>query len=163
MSHISAGHVAPDFTLRTLDGQPASLHTLLARGPVVAAFFKISCPVCQFTFPFIERMYGQQKRSASFIGISQDDAQSTRDFCRTYGVTFPVALDGPGYPVSSVYRLTNVPTIYLIDPDGTIRKDSTGFEKAALEEISRSLAVARSAVPASLFLAHEELPAHRPG
>src|SRR5260370_42328811 len=57
MTHVNTGNTAPVFSLKGLDGKDYSLPTLLKRGPVVAAFFKISCPVCQFTFPFLERLY----------------------------------------------------------------------------------------------------------
>src|SRR3989442_9019397 len=57
MTHIVAGNTAPGFSLKALDNKEYSLCTVMARGPVVAAFFKISCPVCQFTFPFLERLY----------------------------------------------------------------------------------------------------------
>src|SRR5207302_1916716 len=48
MTHIVAGYRAPGFSLKSLDNKDYSLAALLERGPVVAAFFKISCPVCQF-------------------------------------------------------------------------------------------------------------------
>ena len=56
MTNIAAGNLAPGFSLKSLEDQEYSLGKLLRRGPVVLAFFKISCPVCQFTFPFIERL-----------------------------------------------------------------------------------------------------------
>ena len=69
---------------------------LAEKGPVVAAFFKISCPVCQFTFPFLERLHQRYGKSATFLGISQDDAKATRKFTDEYGVTFPMPLDESG-------------------------------------------------------------------
>ena len=57
MTHIVAGNVAPNFSLKSLDGKEFSLANALQKGPVLLAFFKIGCPVCQFTFPFIERLY----------------------------------------------------------------------------------------------------------
>src|SRR5438034_7575875 len=110
MTHIVAGNTAPDFSLKSLDQKEYSLRALLKRGPVVAAFFKISCPVCQFAFPFLERLfrrYGED--GVTFVGISQDDARATKEFCKEYGVTFPVLIDESGYPVSNAYGLTNVP------------------------------------------------------
>src|SRR6266581_9394324 len=88
MTHIVAGNKAPGFSLKSLDNKEYSLNTLLERGPVVAAFFKISCPVCQFTFPFLERLYKQYGDDrVTFLGISQDDARATKDFAREYAVT----------------------------------------------------------------------------
>jgi len=53
MAALSAGISAPEFNLPTIKGERFSLREALARGPVVAAFFKISCPVCQYAFPFL--------------------------------------------------------------------------------------------------------------
>jgi len=99
LTNIAVGHVAPGFTLKSLDGKEYSLEKLLEKGPVVAAFFKISCPVCQFTFPYLQRLAERYSGdSATVIAISQDDARGTKEFNREYGVTFPTLLDGPGYP-----------------------------------------------------------------
>src|SRR5580765_2401694 len=57
LTTIEVGQSAPGFSLKALDGKEYSLTSLLERGPVVLAFFKISCPVCQFTFPFLQRLF----------------------------------------------------------------------------------------------------------
>src|SRR5260221_2658766 len=120
MTHIVAGNLAPGFSLKALDNKEYSLSTLMKRGPVVAAFSKISCPVCQFTFPFLERLHKRYGGDgAAFLGISQDDARDTRDFVKEFGVTFPMLLDDDGYIISNAYGLTSVPTIFLIDTEGT--------------------------------------------
>src|SRR2546427_9954549 len=117
MTKVLAGHQAPTFALNGTNGQPFSLADALRKGPVVAAFFKISCPVCQFTLPFLERLYKRYgSDGVAFLGISQDDARDTKDFAKEFGVTFPMLIDDEdGYLVSNAYGLTNVPTIFLID------------------------------------------------
>jgi peroxiredoxin len=164
MTHIVAGKIAPGFSLKGLDGKEYSLGTLIERGPVVAAFFKISCPVCQFTFPFLERLYQRYGRDgATFLGVSQDDARPTKEFASQYEVTFPMVLDEKGYPVSNAYGLTSVPTIFLVEPDGSIRVSSTGFDKKDLETIARELAERRRIAPAALFRPDEKVPENKPG
>jgi peroxiredoxin len=164
MTHIVAGKIAPGFSLKGLDGKEYSLGTLIERGPVVAAFFKISCPVCQFTFPFLERLYRRYgSEGVTFLGVSQDDARSTKDFATEYGATFPMVLDEKGYPVSNAYGLTSVPTILLIDPDGTVRVSSTGFDKKDLETIAGELAERKRIPAAALFRPDEKVPANKPG
>jgi peroxiredoxin len=164
MTHIVAGKIAPGFSLKALDGKEYSLGALTERGPVVAAFFKISCPVCQFTFPFLERLYQRYGGDGvTLLGVSQDDARSTKGFMSEYGVTFPMVLDEKGYPVSNAYGLTSVPTIFLIEPDGTVRVSSTGFDKKDLETIARELAGRRRIAPAALFRPDEKVPANKPG
>jgi peroxiredoxin len=165
MTHIVAGNKAPGFSLTDSAGKDYSLSTLLEKGPVVAAFFKISCPVCQFTFPFIERLHQRYGKSATFLGISQDDAKATKKFTDEYGVTFAMPLDesGKNYPASNAYGLTNVPTVFLIEPDGAISVVCNGFDKKGLEEIGASLAERQHVAAAPLFRADERIPDHKPG
>jgi peroxiredoxin len=166
MTHVNAGQTAPEFSLKGIDGKIYSLEELRRKGPVLAAFFKISCPVCQFTFPFLQRLYERYGNDdVTFLGISQDDAKATAGFAKQYGITFPIALDEKekGYPASNAYGLTNVPTIFLIDADGTVGISSMGFVKNDLEQIAAQLAERRKIAPAALFRANESVPANRPG
>jgi len=164
MTHVNAGTAAPVFSLKGLDGKDYSLPELLQKGPVVAAFFKISCPVCQFTFPFLERLYKKYGGDGvTFLGISQDDARATKEFAREYGVTFPMILDEKGYPASNAYGLTNVPTIFLIEPDGAVRVSCMGFDKNDLETIGSELAQRKNIPATALFKPGESVPAHKPG
>lgn len=164
MSDIEKGQTAPGFYLPSLDGARLSLAGQLAKGPVVVAFFKISCPVCQFTFPFLQRLYERYgAANVSFLGISQDNAKSTTKFCRESGVTFPVLLDDEDYTASNAYGLTNVPTFFLIAPDGTVEVAEMGFGKAALEEIAQKLAEYRQMTRQALFTPSEIVPVHKPG
>jgi peroxiredoxin len=165
MTHIVAGSIAPGFSLKSLDNKEYSLNALLERGPVVAAFFKISCPVCQFTFPFLERLYKRYGGDGvTFLGISQDDAKSTNKFAKEYGLTFPILLDEEsGYAVSNGYGLTNVPTTFLIDTDGAVKVSSMGFDKKDLEKIAAELAERKKTSLAPLFRPDEVVPANKPG
>ena len=142
MTTILAEHRAPGFALKSASGQSVSLQEALEKGPVVAAFFKISCPVCQFTFPFLERLYKKYGGD---------------------GVTFPCLIDEKGYPASNAYGLTNVPTIFLIEPDGKVRVSCLGFGKAELEAIGDYLAERKRIAQAPLFLPDEVIPAYKPG
>ena len=156
--------MAPGFSLKGLDGKNYSLHSMMQKGPVVAAFFKVSCPVCQFTFPFLERLYKRYGGDGvTFLGISQDDARDTKAFVKDYGVTFPMALDEKDYPVSNAYGLTSVPTIFWIEMDGSVKVSCMGFVKKDLETIASELAHRRKIAPAALFRADESVPANKPG
>lgn len=152
---LSAGVQAPGFTLSALSGERVSLASLTAAGPVLLAFFKISCPVCQLTLPFLERMAGG---GLNMVAISQDDAADTEEFRSAFGVTFTTLLDqeSAGYPVSNAYGITHVPTLFLVEPDGRISMASTGFAKADLEALGMRAGV----VP---FRADEAVPAWKAG
>jgi len=165
MPALDVGKKAPDFTLSSIDGKPLSLRDALARGPVVAAFFKISCPVCQYAFPFLDRIYkAYGSKSVTIVGISQNNAKDTGLFIKEYGVKFPVLLDDTNsYPVSNAYGLTNVPTIFWIDSDGTIEISSVGWVQKDVEEINQKFAEAGKVTQQPVFRPDESIAAYRPG
>jgi peroxiredoxin len=126
---LEAGAQARQFRLPRLEGGETSLAEITAAGPALLAFFKISCPVCQLAFPFLERLH--QPGKLPVYGVSQNNAKDTRDFAKRYGVTFPMLLDleSTGFPVSNAYGLTNVPTLFLVEPDGSIAQTIHGWNK----------------------------------
>ena len=120
MAALDSGVLAPDFTLSTLDGKQVTLSQMLKHGPVVLAFFKVSCPVCQYAFPLYDRMFqAHQDAGVTVLGISQNGLKDARAFGREYGVSFPIAIDDEAnhYAVSNAYGLTNVPTLFYIAPE----------------------------------------------
>jgi len=164
MTHIVAGNPAPNFSLKSLDGKEFLLADSLRKGPVVLAFFKVSCPVCKFTFPFLERLFQRYKSdNVTFLGLSQDQPNSSRDFANDFGVTFTIAIDDSNYTVSNSYGLTMVPTVFLIEPGGRVQISSMGFVKADLESIADSLADRQNITRTPIFLKTESVPAAKPG
>jgi peroxiredoxin len=165
MSAIEAGNPAPTFLLPLLSGGTISLRESLQQGPVLLVFFKISCPVCQFALPYLERMYSSaQAKKVTLLGISQNGKDETAAFARQYGITFPIALDDPRqYQVSNAYGLTNVPTVFYISPERKIEVTSVGWSKDDLLRIAR-LMTDRPPLAAVEFLhAGEEVPGYRAG
>jgi cytochrome c biogenesis protein CcmG/thiol:disulfide interchange protein DsbE len=158
----TAGTEAPRVNLKTADGQSFSVDDALKKHPIVVlAFFKVSCPVCQFAFPFLERLHKSYPK-AEIWGVSQDDASDTAAFAKSYGVTFPILLDET-LEWTVKYGLVSVPSVFAVQRDGTISQAIFGFAKADLEELNESLAVS-SGVPAKpLFTDEDDVPTLRPG
>lgn len=137
---LSAGAKTPLFTLLDLKGSPHSLAEILENGPVLLALYKISCPVCQLTMPFIERISnGASPSSLQVIAISQDDEGGTSRFRQKFGLTMATLLDREedGYPVSNAFGIRHVPSLFLVERDRTISLASNGFNKRDLEEIAK--------------------------
>jgi peroxiredoxin len=165
MAALTTGTLAPDFSLPTTDGGQFALRDALSRGPVVAFFFKISCPVCQYTAPFVERLYKAKGNSnVTIVGISQDSLRDTQTFMQEFGVTFPVLLDaGSTYAVSNAYGLTNVPTIFWIGQRGDIEVSSVGWSRADVELIHRRIVESKGDGKAPLFQPGEDIRDFRAG
>ncbi len=161
---LAAGKMAPDFTLEGVDGKSHSLAAALKNGPVLLAFFKISCPVCQFTFPYIERLFEKYGNSKVTVwGVSQDDAQDTLEFCKEFDVSFLQLIDANGYSVSNRYGITNVPSLFLIGTDGRICISETGFSKKDLEQIAKEFASVNGVPLSALFKPSDIVPDYKPG
>jgi peroxiredoxin len=142
---LEPGARAPDFRLEDLSGGQKTLADLLSAGPALLAFFKVSCPTCQFTFPYLERIYrGLPAGRARMVAISQDDAPATREFHKEFGITIPTLLDSArnGYPASNAYGLAYVPSIFLVEGDGAISWSLIGFNRKELEALGKKLGVA---------------------
>lgn len=165
MAALTTGTKAPEFELKSLDGKPFVLPDELAHRAVVLAFFKVSCPTCQYTFPFLERLYKNYgEQHVKLLGISQNDAKDTAVFARQFGVTFPILLDDPEkYPASNAYGLTNVPTIFWIAQDGEIEVSSVGWVKKDFETIARKMADAGKIALVPMFKPGEDVRDFRAG
>jgi peroxiredoxin len=165
MAALTVGTKAPEFELKAMDGRRFILSDELAHGPVVLAFFKVSCPTCQYAFPFLERLeraYGHA--GVRIIGVSQNDPKQTAGFTKEFGVSFPVLLDDrETYPVSNAYGITNVPTVFWIAQDGEIEVSSVGWLKAEFEQVNRKMAEARNIPSAPVFKPGEDVRDFRAG
>lgn len=152
---IAAGARAPDFQLEVLAGGQVGLQDILAKGPALLAFFKISCPVCQMTFPYLERIH---QGGMAIYGISQDEPEDTREFNATFGVTFPTLLDRERneYPASNAYSIAHVPSLFFVEADGTVSWTLEGFGRKDLETLAERAGV-------TLFRPEERVPEWQSG
>jgi peroxiredoxin len=165
MSALTAGAIAPPFELLAMDGSRFSLEKALARGPVLAIFFKISCPVCQYAFPYFERIYKNYgSGKLSIVGISQNGREETGQFVAHYGVTFPILLDDTQrFAASNAYGLTNVPTAFWIAEDSEIEISSVGWVRQDFEQLVEKAAAASGAAAKPMFQASEQIADFRAG
>ena len=165
MSALTAGAQAPQFELPAMDGSKFSLKEALARGPVLAVFFKISCPVCQYALPYYERIFKAYRgKGLSIVGVSQNDKGDTAEFIKRFAITFPVLLDDTeSFPASNAYGLTTVPTAFWISEDGAIEISSVSWMRKEFEEIVHKAASATGNAPKPVFQPTEQVADFRAG
>lgn len=162
MTTLATGTRAPLFSLATSDGSRKNLAETLRNNPlVVLFFFKVSCPVCQFSAPYMERIH-KNYPAVPVWGISQDDAVATNEFVRAHGASFPVVLDEK-LESTVEYDLTNVPTVFLVRSDGTIGQVIMGFAKSDFQNLNSAIARISGADEKTLFTDDDDVPALRPG
>lgn len=117
------GFLAPDFTLKTLDGQPISLSTLRGKS-VVMNYWVTWCVPCLKEMPALEKLYKEYESKdlvvLSINGIAQDDLAKVTQTVSELGLTYPVVLD-ENDAVFKSYWLGFMPTSIFIDNQGVIR------------------------------------------
>ena len=120
------GQPAPDFALRSLDGQVIRLSELRGH-TVLVNFWATWCGPCRAEMPDLQAVYEREKDdlvvlSVNVEGISLDEARDlARDFRDELGLTFPIVLDNPDGAVFHQYKLKGLPNSFFIDRDGILR------------------------------------------
>lgn len=164
MALLETGTKAPDFKLSAPDGKSHSLKEKLSTDLTLIAFFKINCPTCQFSLPFLEKLHKNYAgKGFTLWGISQNNQAETLQFAKEYKITFPLLLDQNNYQISYVYGITVVPTILLIDKNQEILFSSEGFAKEDLEKLSREIAQRIGTAPVNIFAGESYVPAFKAG
>jgi peroxiredoxin len=134
------GHYAPDSALVDLSGNQVALSSL--RGKVVVLnFWYAACEPCRLEMPALERYY-QAHKGEDFVVIGAnivDDAQTTENFTKTTGVSYPVFRD-PGLRAYNTYQVSKTPSSFIIDRDGVIRQVVVGtLDTTTLDQSVRPL------------------------
>jgi len=152
-----------DFELPSTDGHFQELSKRLVESPVLLIFFKHDCPTCEFTLPYLERIYSRYGDSkAAFWAIAQDTESEAARFSEEHGISYEVLLDRKPYEVSRKFDINIVPTVVLLDRDGSEISRFAGFQKAELEKLNYILAGLDNGTK-PLFTASDDVPAVKPG
>ncbi len=153
---LDPGSRAPGFRLPRLAGGEATLAELTAHGRVLLVFFKVTCPVCQMTVPFLERIH--TSGGLSICGISQNCADDTREFNQYFGLTYATLLDPErkDFPASNAYGISSVPSMFLVEPDGVVSRVIEGWNKMDMDALG-------AAAGMTLFRPDDNVPAWKAG
>jgi len=167
LAPIDTGNIAPKVDEPFLDanGTPHSIEHALKRGPLVLGIYKSSCQASKTMFPILERLHQRYAdRGLIVYGVSQDSPNVTQSFARRYGITFPILVEGEGYPISRGFDIFATPTVYLIRPDGVILSSIMGFLRDQVNEFSNLVAAELGAPPEPVIAENEsEIPLFVPG
>jgi peroxiredoxin len=132
-----SGSPAPDFTLKSLDGQPVKLSDF--RGKLALLnFWAPWCAPCKVELPWFVDFYKQYRsRGLEIIGVAVDfgGKEEVAKFVRDRNVNYPILLGNT--TVADAYGgLHFLPQSFLIDRDGRITRTVVGITtKSELENL----------------------------
>jgi peroxiredoxin len=124
---------APAFSLTDLHGSLVSLDQY--RGKVLfIAFWAPWCFSCREEFPELDRLQRKYRTDGfEVLGICEDTTELAASlFLKNVPVSFTIAVD-PRRSIAEAYRLSNLPSGFLIDRNGMIRYRYRGFDKTHLQ------------------------------
>lgn len=118
------GNLAPDFTLKDLEGDKVSLAQLRKKGPVLVVFFSTRCHICHAMIPQFKAVWKKYKgKGMSFVAVnigyeSQADVEA---YAMENDLPYPVLNeDDKKVSLTRAWRLIGTPTIQLIGQDGEV-------------------------------------------
>ncbi|HET7452094.1 MAG TPA: TlpA disulfide reductase family protein [Thermoanaerobaculia bacterium] len=135
-----AGSAAPDFSLRTVEGETIRLSGLRGRA-IVLDFWAPWCAPCRAEAPSLVALDAKYRsRGLVVIGAVADDSPrpAVEKFAHELGVRYAI---GPGAALAKSYGGADLlPQTFFIGRDGRIVSVATGLEgRDALERRSREI------------------------
>jgi cytochrome c biogenesis protein CcmG/thiol:disulfide interchange protein DsbE len=128
--------LAPDFTLKTLDGQEVTLSKL--KGKVILLdFWATWCGPCRESIPHLVHLYKTyQKNGLEVIGMNMDrgNMNTVRNFVRSMDIPYPIGIT-PDH-VERNYGITGLPVTILIDKEGRIREKIAGYTSEIAKQMT---------------------------
>jgi peroxiredoxin len=123
---IANGTPAPDFELKTTDGQTVKLSDFKGK-PVMLNFFATWCPPCRAEMPALQEVY-KEYEAQGFVILAVNLNESNlaiQAFRDKLGLTFPIVIDKTD-EVSRTYGIVPLPTSYFVGKDGKVVGKWTG-------------------------------------
>jgi peroxiredoxin Q/BCP len=124
------GSKAPDFTLKSQEGTPVSLHDYKGKWVVLYFYPKDMTQGCTIEAHGFQRDLAQyDQKNAVILGVSVDTVESHQQFCAKDSLTFKLLADDAKDVTSKYGSLQDYKGMslaarntFLIGPDGTIKK-----------------------------------------
>jgi peroxiredoxin len=102
-------------------------------GPVLLAFFKATCPVCQMAAPKVQALADSGVR---VVAVGEDPPPEIRSYSDRHGQKVTTLSEPDPYPVSDAFGIDTVPTLFLVGEDGTVRDTVVSWDRDAWNRIA---------------------------
>lgn len=136
--NVALADKAPDFSLQ---GDDEVINLSSFKGKVIYLDFWASwCVPCRQSFPFMNTMHEKYSEDdLKVIAINLDtERDKAKRFLKIIPADFTIAYD-PAGKVPELYKLSVVPSFYLINGDGEIVYKHVGFRNSQSEKLESKI------------------------
>lgn len=134
------GKSAGDFALKDLNGKTVALSQYRGKKVVILDFWATWCGPCRLVMPQVERYAAKHPNDVALLSINQkEDPERVAAFVKNHGMPAHVLLDIDG-EVSEAYRVYGLPTLFIIDKQGTLRFKHVGFRPDLEAQLEKAIA-----------------------
>ncbi len=133
------GKLAPDFKLKTPEGEEIQLSSFRNEKSVILNFWATWCGPCEEEMPIFQREY--EKGEVQILAVNlQENGERAKMWFEERKFTIPILLD-PNAVVKNLYGVFTQPATYFIDKNGIIRDKKFGqiLENEINEKIQKIL------------------------
>jgi thiol-disulfide isomerase/thioredoxin len=114
--------------------QPLTLGAVRGRVTVVE-FWSSWCAVCRMLIPVMNDWHERYRtRGVKFLAITTEPASRAAQAAAGLGMDYPVASD-ESERTTLAYRALALPTVFVIDPEGTVRDVMVGFSRPKTRQL----------------------------
>ena len=130
---VVEGAMAPDFTLKDIEGKDLSLSSLRGKY-VVLDFWGSWCGWCIKGIPEMKKYYAKYKDRMEILGIDcRDTEEKWKAAVKEHELPWLHVRNEENPDVSTLYAIQGYPTKIVIDPEGKIAKIVVGEDPAFYE------------------------------
>jgi peroxiredoxin len=134
---LEVGEKAPPFANPDLQQKHVLSRDLLGKGWVLLDFFATDCEACQRELPELERLAGEladRKLRVVVLAVDPQGAEVVVPWFREHPTGLTVLLDRYRTVVQR-YGVSDIPSLFLVDPAGVIAFKQVGYREGAVEAI----------------------------
>lgn len=132
----SKGDIAPDFTLKEINGNTVSLADYKGKVALVE-FWATWCPPCKELTPILEKIHEKYKDKGLVILalVSEDEGEEAiKSFITEQGITYTVLL--ADRETTRRYGISSIPVTFIINKEGRVVTMHMGNTPGIMQELA---------------------------
>ena len=111
----------PDFTLKSVEGKDVTLSDHLKKKVVLLDFGATWCPPCGRAVPKLTKLHTTYGEKMKLIAVYIDaEEQTIKDYVKGHKIPYTMLMNTTG-SVAQKYKVRGIPTLIVIDLEGTVR------------------------------------------